>query len=54
MEWGGATIGWQSSSSNYEAHYLSGDYDNDIIGCLYSDQYSAIAYHLSEWKKMHE
>ena len=48
MGWGGATIGWEASSTEYESHYLSGDSDNYKIGCLYSNKYSAIAYQLSE------
>ena len=48
MGWGGATIGWQANSSDYQSHPLSGKSDNNKIGCLYSDAYSAVVYHLSE------
>ena len=44
MEWSGGVIGWQASSSDYEAHSLSGDSDNDDIGCRYSSSYSAVVY----------
>ena len=40
MEWGGGTIGWQTSSTEFEVHKLSGETDNNIIGCLYSTTYS--------------
>ena len=46
MGWGGGVIGWQASSSNYVSHYLSGQADNNRIGCLYSDEYSAIIYRI--------
>ena len=47
MEWGGGGIGWQTSSSQYEVHSLSGDSNSDDIGCLYSSSYSAIVYKLA-------
>ena len=51
MEWGGGVIGWQSSSTHYEEHYLSGDYYSNDIGCLYSNSYSAIVYRLDcKWE----
>ena len=49
MDWGGATIGWQYNTSDYESHYLSREAKNNEIGCLYSSTYSAIFYRLSEY-----
>lgn len=49
MEWDRGVIGWQSNASNYKSHPLSGQADNNDIGCLYSDDYSAIVYRLSEY-----
>ena len=48
MDWDRGVIGWQSNASNYKSHPLSGQADNNDIGCLYSDDYSAIIYRLSE------
>ena len=45
MEWGGAEIGWQATSSLYQKHNLSGYYSTDV-GCAYSSSYSAIVYRL--------
>ena len=45
MEWGGATIGWQATSSLYQEHYLSGPNSADV-GCEYSSSSSAIVYRL--------
>ena len=43
MEWGRATIGWQEDGI-YERHSLSGLYASNEVGCLYSSNFSAIAY----------
>ena len=42
MEWGRATIGWQASRMDYKARSLSGNSDNNDIGCRYSSAYSAV------------
>lgn len=52
MEWSGGVIGWQASTSQYDSHYLSGHYDNDRIGCLYSSTSSAIAFKVSDRKHL--
>ena len=46
VEWGGGVIGWQANSSHFEEHFLSDKPDSDVIGCWYSDTYSAIVYRL--------
>ena len=46
MEWGGAAIGWQASTSQYNSHSLSGLSSSYTVGCLYSSSYSAIVYTL--------
>ena len=43
MEWGGATIGWQATSSLYQQHPLSVRKSADV-GCKYSSSRSAIVY----------
>ena len=45
MQWDGASIGWQATSSLYQQHPLSG-YNSDDVGCEYSSSYSAIVYRL--------
>ena len=49
---GGGVIGWQASSSNYVSHDLSGQADNNKIGCLYSDDHSAIIYRICMCKTL--
>ena len=50
MEWGGGVIGWQASSSKYASHSLSGRSDSNIVGCLYSSNFSAVLYNLDNCK----
>ena len=45
MEWDGASIGWQATSSLYQRHHLSGSYSNEV-DCEYSNSSSAIVYRL--------
>ena len=45
MGWGGATIGWEASSTHANVHSLNGEQSNDI-GCMYSSNYSAVAFRL--------
>ena len=50
MEWDGGVIGWQAGPTLYYNSYpMSGNYDNNAIGCLYSYTSSAIAYRLSKY-----
>ena len=49
MQWGGGVIGWQASSSNYVSHSLSGKSNSNNIGCLYSNEYSAIIYRICKF-----
>ena len=55
MDWGGGVIGWQAiaNSSLFEEHFLSDKPNSDVIGCWYSNSYSAIVYRLDS-KTMHE
>ena len=45
MEWGGAEIGWQYSSSLYREHSYS-ESSSALLGCLYSSTYSATVFRL--------
>ena len=45
MEWDGASIGWQATSSLYQRHLLSGSH-SDKVDCEYSNFSSAIVYRL--------
>ena len=46
MEWGGGVIGWSANSSIFEEHFLSDKPNSNVIGCWYSNSYSAIVYRL--------
>ena len=46
MEWGGGVIGWQANSSIFEEHFLSDKPNSNVIGCWYSNSYSAVVYRL--------
>ena len=45
MDWDGASIGWQATSSLYQTHTHSGT-DSDKVDCEYSNSTSAIVYRL--------
>ena len=50
MDWDGGLIGWQASKSCYDSYYLSGQYYNNEIGCMFSSTSSAIVFKVSERK----